>query len=259
MTALGPIGRLGRWAAAHARAVFVAWAAIALVFGFFAPRVETALSGAGWEATGSESVFARTLVDQNFRGLSSSGLMVVVHAPGQTVRDPAFRAAIARSERILRRSDAVTVVVPPQPGRSISRDGRTAVIQAGAARGSNDMVRAAEREFLVKHERDGIQLAVLEIPLLFETGGDRLVDAVAVVSAAPEKQRERLLLRPGMTAEKLDGLLKRQTNDAEKRARADFVVDTNGTIAETEAAVARIAASLRGRRGEAFSRHWAGR
>ena len=51
MTALGPIGRLGRWAAAHARAVFVAWAAIALVFGFFAPRVETALSGAGWEAT----------------------------------------------------------------------------------------------------------------------------------------------------------------------------------------------------------------
>jgi dephospho-CoA kinase len=121
------------------------------------------------------------------------------------------------------------------------------------------LVRAAEREFLVKHERDGIQLAVLEIPLLFETGGDRLVDAVAVVSAAPEKQRERLLLRPGMTAEKLDGLLKRQTNDAEKRARADFVVDTNGTIAETEAAVARIAASLRGRRGEAFSRHWAGR
>ncbi len=142
--AVGPLGRLGRRAATHARAVFVAWVAIALVFGFFAPRVETALSGAGWEATGSESVFARTLVDQNFKGLSSSGLMVVVHAPGRTVRDPAFRAAIARSERILRRSDAVTVVVPPQPGRSISRDGRTAVIQAGAARGSNDMVRAAD-------------------------------------------------------------------------------------------------------------------
>lgn len=120
------------------------------------------------------------------------------------------------------------------------------------------LVRAAEREFLVKHERDGIELAVLEIPLLYETGGDRLVDAVAVVSAAPEKQRARLMLRPGMTAEKLDGLLKRQTNDAEKRARADFVVDTNGTIAETQAAVARIAASLKGRRGEAFSRHWAG-
>jgi len=78
---VGPIGRLGRWTATHFRAVVVAWALIAVAAGILAPRVEHALSGAGWEATGSESVEARNLVDQNFSGLSSSALMVVVHSP----------------------------------------------------------------------------------------------------------------------------------------------------------------------------------
>lgn len=119
------------------------------------------------------------------------------------------------------------------------------------------LVRAAERDFLVALHRSGAKLAVLEIPLLFETGGDKLVDAVVVVSATPEKQRERLLLRPGMTVEKLDSLLQRQTGDAEKRLLADFVVDTNGAIADTDAAVARIVASLAGRNGTAFDRQWA--
>ena len=117
MTALGPIGRLGRWAAAHARAVFVAWAAIALVFGFFAPRVETALSGAGWEATGSESVFARTLVDQNFRGLSSSGLMVVVHAPGQTVHGLVFEISEKDWPIIQHKEGVVTGMCVERPVR----------------------------------------------------------------------------------------------------------------------------------------------
>ena len=88
MNQIGPIGRLGRWTATHFRVVLVAWLVIAVVFGVFAPRVETALSGAGWEATGSESVQARNLVDKNFQGLGSYGLMVVVHSPTKTRERP---------------------------------------------------------------------------------------------------------------------------------------------------------------------------
>ena len=108
MSQLGPIGKLGHWTATHFRAVLVAWLVIAVVFGVFAPRVETALSGAGWEATGSESVQARDLVAKNFKGLGSYGLMVVVHSPTQTTGDPAFRQAVAGVERTLRADRAVT-------------------------------------------------------------------------------------------------------------------------------------------------------
>ena len=132
MSQLGPIGKLGHWTATHFRAVLVGWLVIAVVFGVFAPRVETALSGAGWEATGSESVQARDLVAKNFSGLGSYGLMVVVHSPTQTTGDPAFRQAVAGVERTLRADRAVTTVVAPQPGVSISRDRHTAVVQAGA-------------------------------------------------------------------------------------------------------------------------------
>ena len=144
MGSVGPIGRLGHYTATHFRFVVVAWIALALVLGFFAPRVETALSGAGWETTGSQSVQARQLIDKNFQGLSSYGLMTVVHSPTQTVRDPAFSGVVANVERTLRASSAVTIVVPPAPGVSISPDGHTAIVQAGAARSSNGMVAAAD-------------------------------------------------------------------------------------------------------------------
>jgi putative drug exporter of the RND superfamily len=144
MTRVGPIGRLGRWTATHFRVVLAAWLILAVGLGIFAPRVETALSGAGWEASGSQSVQARALIDKNFRGMSSYGLMTVVHSPTQTVKDRPFQFAVSGAERILRADPAVRTVVPPRPGLSISRDGHTAVIQAGAARNSNDMVRAAD-------------------------------------------------------------------------------------------------------------------
>ncbi|MBJ7519839.1 MAG: MMPL family transporter [Solirubrobacteraceae bacterium] len=140
----GPIGRLGRYTATHRRVVFIAWAVIALGLGFAAPRVEHALSGAGWEATGSESVAAREVIDQEFDGLSSSALMVVVHSEDQTIDDPAFQSAITQATATLQEDDRVTNVVPPQPGMSISQDGHTAVIQAGAGESSNEMVRAAD-------------------------------------------------------------------------------------------------------------------
>jgi dephospho-CoA kinase len=89
------------------------------------------------------------------------------------------------------------------------------------------LVRREEVRFLTEAEGAGVPVAVLDIPLLFETGAERRVDAVVVVTAPPEVQRTRTLSRPGMTEEKFQGLLAKQTPDAEKRRRADFVVDTS--------------------------------
>jgi putative drug exporter of the RND superfamily len=141
---VGPIGRLGRYTAIHFRMVLVGWLVVALGLGFFAPKVETALSGAGWETTGSQSVQARQLIDAHFRGLSSYGLMTVIYSPTKTISDPAFKRTVVSVERTLRADSAVRSVVPPSPGVSISRDGHTAVVQAGAAKSSNGMVKAAD-------------------------------------------------------------------------------------------------------------------
>jgi dephospho-CoA kinase len=91
----------------------------------------------------------------------------------------------------------------------------------------------------------GADVVVLDIPLLFETGGDRNMDAVVVVSAPAEMQRERVLAREGMTAEKLDGILARQTPDAEKRARADFVIDTGRGLEAAREQVAQVLEAVR--------------
>jgi putative drug exporter of the RND superfamily len=145
VTHVGLIGRLGRYTATHFRLVLIAWLLVAVVLGFFAPRVETALSGAGWETTGSQSVQVRQLIDRNFHGLSSYGLMTVISSPTKTLSDPSFRAAIAGVERTMRADGAVSTVLAPTAGVSISRDAHTAIVQAGAARDSNAMVQAADR------------------------------------------------------------------------------------------------------------------
>ena len=119
------------------------------------------------------------------------------------------------------------------------------------------MVFEAERAFLRAEAAKGAPLAVVEIPLLLEGGGERRVDCVIVCSAPADAQRQRVMQRPGMTPEKLEQMLARQMSDADKRARADFVVDTGGTFAETDAQVDRIIESLQGRDGAAYEKYWA--
>src|SRR5437763_10956114 len=113
---VGPIGRLGRWTATHFGAVVAAWVLIAVGLGVFAPRVENALSGAGWEATGSESIQARGLIDRSFDGLGSYALTVVVQAPEKTVSDPAFQRTVSRVEAKLKADPAVASLEAPRAG-----------------------------------------------------------------------------------------------------------------------------------------------
>lgn len=103
------------------------------------------------------------------------------------------------------------------------------------------LVQEAERRLLAEAEARGEEVAVLDIPLLFETGGEARVDAVVVASAPADVQRSRVLERPGMTVDKLDAILAKQMPDAEKRRRADFVVDTSRGF---EAARAEVRAIL---------------
>jgi len=119
------------------------------------------------------------------------------------------------------------------------------------------LVFAAERAFLREQAERGAKFAALEVPLLLESRRQPRVDAIIVVSTRADLQRERVLRRPGMSVEKLEQVLARQMPDAEKRARADYVVDTSGTFAETDAQVDRIVESLQDGKATAFQEFWA--
>jgi dephospho-CoA kinase len=110
------------------------------------------------------------------------------------------------------------------------------------------LVRADATAFLKRHHAAGAQLAVVDIPLLFETGGQERVDQVVVVTAGPEVQRERVLARPGMTEEKFGKILAKQVPDEEKRRLADFVIDTGRGMEAARLAVADIIEELTGKR-----------
>ncbi|HSB39636.1 MAG TPA: MMPL family transporter [Gaiellaceae bacterium] len=138
--AVGPVGRLGGWAADHVRAVALTWTVVAVALAVFAPKVETALSGAGWQANGSESVQARSLIQQSFGGLSSAAPLVVVRSSSLTANSPGFRATLARVETVLHSDSRISTVARG----AVSRDGHVALVVGGAKRDPTAMVAAAD-------------------------------------------------------------------------------------------------------------------
>ena len=118
------------------------------------------------------------------------------------------------------------------------------------------LVRQEKQKFIANAARNkNTKLLVLDIPLLYETGAEVECDAVAVVSAPLEIQRARVLARPAMTLEKFENILQRQLPDAEKRKKADFVIDTGVSLEETQEHVAALAKALKGRQGKAYLRY----
>ena len=111
------------------------------------------------------------------------------------------------------------------------------------------LVHEEEEAFLARCRREGAELAVIDVPLLLESGGEARCDAILVVTAPAEVQRQRVLARPGMTADKLDAILSRQMPDAEKRRRAHFLVDTSRGLVAAERQVGSILMALAGRPG----------
>ncbi|OHV41355.1 MULTISPECIES: MMPL family transporter [Pseudofrankia] len=135
----GPLGRLGTWAARHRRVTVIAWLVVVVALGVFAPRVEKTLSGAGWQANGSESVAVREAAGAEFAGANSAALMVVVHTTGP-VAGPDGQRALAAATDLLEADERVSQVMPAR----VAPDGHTAVLLGGAAAGTSDMVRAAD-------------------------------------------------------------------------------------------------------------------
>ena len=111
------------------------------------------------------------------------------------------------------------------------------------------LVRAREQEFLARHRDAGAPFVVLDIPLLFETGGEARVDAVVVVTCDPDIQKERVMKRPGMTEEKFALLLSRQVPDVQKRAKADYIIDTGKGLDSARQDVEAIARTLSSQKG----------
>lgn len=110
------------------------------------------------------------------------------------------------------------------------------------------LVRARETAFLAAERENATPLVLLDIPLLFETGGEARVDKVVVVTCDPQTQRQRVLSRPGMTQEKFELILSRQMPDAEKRQRADFIIDTGRGLEAARKQVEEVVELLKGRR-----------
>jgi RND superfamily putative drug exporter len=137
------LGRLGVAAAGRFRVTLVLWLIVIAGLGALAPQATKALAGAGWQANGSQSVQVRDLVDQHFGGTGSTAIQVVVHAD-QPVTDSAVRAVAAEATRLLQSDPRIAEVVQPQAGVTVSPDGHTEILLAGAKADANTMVKAAD-------------------------------------------------------------------------------------------------------------------
>lgn len=140
----GPLGRLGVAVTRHARLTTVVWMLVIVGLGAFAPRVEAELSGAGWQADGSESVAARELAQEHFGGNASTAIQVVVHSTDGPVTEGAGKDLLVEATALLEAETRIADVIQPQPGATLSQDGTTAVLLAGANADPNEMVRVAD-------------------------------------------------------------------------------------------------------------------
>lgn len=136
-----PLASLGRAAHGHRFAVIIGWAILAVSLGFFAPRLESALSGAMWQVNGSDSLAARQVIEREFGGFSSQSAVAVIHSDGLAASDPRFQAKVALATGIFAAEPALSPAAPPQ----VSQDGHTVMLQAGSLAGPTESVRAAER------------------------------------------------------------------------------------------------------------------
>jgi RND superfamily putative drug exporter len=141
MQPLGFLGSFGRASRSHRFVVIVGWGLLAVALGFFAPRLEAALSGAMWEVNGSDSLAARQAIEREFGGFSSQSAVVVVHSERLTADDPLFQSKIDEASAVFATEPALTAMAPPQ----LSQDGHTAMLQAGSLVDPTESVRAAER------------------------------------------------------------------------------------------------------------------
>ena len=156
----GPLGRLGLWVTHHRRLTAAVWLLLIVGLGVFAPKVEANLSGAGWQADGSESVAVRELATESFGGNASSAIQVVVHRTDGPVTEGRGQEVLARVTALLEDEPRIADVIAPQPGATLSQDGSTAVVLAGAGADPNEMVRVADD---LKGELEALSGAGVEV------------------------------------------------------------------------------------------------
>ncbi|GAA1130476.1 MMPL family transporter [Nocardioides aquiterrae] len=176
----GPLGRLGLWVTHHRKATALVWLLLVIGLGAFAPKVEANLSGAGWQADGSESVAVRELATKNFGGNASSAIQVVIHSGGGPVTKGTGADVIDEVTTILKDEPRIADVVAPQPGATLSQDGETAVILAGAGADPNEMVRVADdlKAELEALSGNGIEVNPTGASLLWSDFNEANLDAM---------------------------------------------------------------------------------
>lgn len=176
----GPLGRLGVWVTHHRKATALVWILLVVGLGAFAPKVEAHLSGAGWQADGSESVAVRELATESFGGNASSAIQVVVHSTDGPVTKGAGADVLDEVTTILEDEPRIADVIAPQPGATLSRDGETAVVLAGAGADPNEMVRVADdlKGELEALSGDGVEVNPTGASLLWSDFNEANLDAM---------------------------------------------------------------------------------
>lgn len=176
----GPLGRLGVWVTEHRRIVGIAWIALVIGLGIFAPSVEKNLSGAGWQADGSESVAVRDLAEEHFGGNASHAIQVVVHSTDGPLDQGEGPRVLAEVTQALEDEPRIAEVVAPVAGASLSPDGRTAVVLGGAGADTNEMVRVATdlKEELQHLSTDTVQVNPTGSSLLWSDFNEANLEAM---------------------------------------------------------------------------------